>query len=81
MNIEIVPADVLADNIISQVDEEGQRDSLFKEIFDHRKDTNAIDKKCTYITNPCNDTKIENTQLKDGIFVSNRRIDQQLGLH
>lgn len=37
-SIEVLPANVIAENILSQVDEEGHKQMMLKEIIDHRKD-------------------------------------------
>ena len=40
--IEILPANVIAECILSQVDEEGHKEMLFEEIIDHRSNSDAI---------------------------------------
>ena len=39
---EVVPANVIAENILSQVDEEGNRQLMIDEIIDHRKNVDAV---------------------------------------
>ena len=39
---EVISANIIAENILSQVDEEGHRQLLIDEIIDHRKDDNAV---------------------------------------
>lgn len=49
--IEIVPANLIAENLLAQVDEEGHRQLLLDEIIDHRKTKDAIDIKDGFIIN------------------------------
>ena len=51
-SIEVLSANVIAENILSQVDEEGHRQMLLKDIIDHRVDkSEAIDKVNGYYIN------------------------------
>ena len=48
---ESLSANIIAENLLAQVDEEGHRQLLMDEIIDHRKNTDAIEKKDgVYIT-------------------------------
>ena len=42
---ETLAANIIAENLLAQVDEEGHRQLLMEEIIDHRKNEHAIDKK------------------------------------
>ena len=52
--IEIISANVLAENILSQVDEDGHKQLLFEEIIDHRCNNDAIKKNNSKDPNPIN---------------------------
>ena len=52
--MEIIPANVLAENILSQVDEDGHKQLLFEEIIDHRCNNDTIEKSNSKVTNPIN---------------------------
>ena len=49
---EIVSANVIAENILSQMNEEGHRQLMLYEIVDHRTTHDAIPKVRGYITTP-----------------------------
>ena len=49
---EVVPANVIAENILSQVDEEGNRQLMLDEIIDHRSDESAIPIYQAFYTTP-----------------------------
>ena len=63
-NIEILAANAIAENVLAQVDEEGHRQMLLREIVDHRVDTSqAIPKeKGEYINKHGVKTKIRTTK-------------------
>lgn len=73
-NVETLAANVLAENILSQVDEEGHRQKIIDEIVDHRVLDDAIPKsKGTYLTSTGRERKVQTTrgwqlyvQFKDG---------------
>ena len=44
--IQVVPANIIVENLLSQVDEKGHRQLLLTEIIDHRKDDTAIERRC-----------------------------------
>ena len=48
-SIEIMSANTIAENLLSQVDEEGHRQLLLDEIIDHRSDSTAITKEHGFI--------------------------------
>ena len=52
--MEIIPPNVLAENILSQVDEDGHKQLLFEEIIDHRCNNDAIKKNNSKDPNPIN---------------------------
>ena len=54
---EILPANILAENILSQVDEDGHKQLLFEEIIDHRSNSDAIKCEDGHVTNPINGYK------------------------
>ena len=73
--IEILPANLIAENILSQVDQEGHRQMMLDEIIDHRTNKDAIKKEDGYIINRRHNTKRRKmttkgweicTQWKDG---------------
>ena len=49
---EVVPANVIAENILSQVDEEGNRQLMLDEIIDHRSDKSVIPIYQAFYTTP-----------------------------
>ena len=55
--IEAITANVIAENLLAQVDSEGHRQMMLDEIIDHRSDGNAVQKKNGFITNPKTGTK------------------------
>ena len=52
--IEIIPANVLAENILSQVDENGHKQLLLEEVIYHRCNNDAMKKNNSKVTNPIN---------------------------
>ena len=50
--IEILTANIIAKNLLAQVDEEGHRQLLLDEIINHHTDTTAIRKKNGFIQTP-----------------------------
>ena len=48
--IEILTANVIAENILSQVDEEGHRQLLLHDILDHKKTDDALGNEDAYVT-------------------------------
>lgn len=50
--IEILTANVIAENLLSQVDEEGHRQQMLEEITDHQSDATAIKVKDGFYTGP-----------------------------
>ena len=73
-DIEILTANQIAENLLAQVDEEGNRQMFIDEIIDHRATKDAITKdKATYITKTGRTRKVRTTrgwelyvQWKDG---------------
>ena len=70
---EVVPVNVIAENILSQVDEEGNRQLMLDEIIDHRSDESAIPIQAFYTTQTGRSTRQRTTkgwelcvQWKDG---------------
>ena len=55
--VEILPANVIAESILSQVDEDGHKQLMLDEIIDHRSNDQAIKKEDGYVYNPYNKTK------------------------
>jgi hypothetical protein len=55
--IESITANAIAENLLAQVDAEGQRQLMIDEIIDHRSDATAIQKKDGYVINKRNNTK------------------------
>ena len=55
--IEVLPANLIAENILSQVDQEGHRQMMLDEIIDHRANDAAVKKENGYIVNPRYNTK------------------------
>ena len=49
---EILTANIIAENLLSQVDEEGHQQMLFDEIIDHRRSSKAIGKEEGFYLNP-----------------------------
>ena len=47
---EVLGANIIAENLLAQVDEEGHRQLLMEEIIDHRKSDVAIDKEDSFYT-------------------------------
>ena len=52
--IEFLPANILAENILSQVDEDGHKQLLFEEIIDHRSNSDTFKCEDGHVTNPIN---------------------------
>ena len=55
--IEVLPANIIAENILSRVDEESKRQSMMDEIIDHRSSNQAVRKENGYVHNPHNGYK------------------------
>ena len=55
--VEILPANIIAESILSQVDEDGHKQMMLDEIIDHRSTDQAIKKEDGYIYNPYNESK------------------------
>ena len=55
--VEIMPANLIAENLLAQVDEEGHRQMLMEEIIDHRKTSDAIEKINGFMVNKSSNTK------------------------
>jgi hypothetical protein len=59
--IEILPANIIAENILSQVDSEGHRQLFIDEIIDHRKTKDAIDIKDGFTTTKYGTKRLKRT--------------------
>ena len=69
---EIMTANVIAQNILSQVDEEGHRQLMMDEIIDHHSTDKVIKGEgAFYIT--------QNALPRVGSYVSNGRMDHPIG--
>ena len=55
--IEVMPANLMAENILLQVDEEGRRQQMLDEIIDHKTTHEAVKKEDGYIVNHKKGTK------------------------
>ena len=55
--IEILPVNIIAENILSQVDQEGHKQLMLDEIIDHKSNKEAINKQDGYVINPHNGAK------------------------
>ena len=49
---EVLTANIISENLLAQVDEEGHRQMLLYEIIDHRYDVNAIGKEDAFTKTP-----------------------------
>ena len=55
--VEILPANIIAESILSQVDDEGHRQLMMDEIIDHRSTDQAVKKENGYVHNQYNSYK------------------------
>ena len=55
--VEILPANIIAESILSQVDEDGHKQMMLDKIIDHRSTDQAIKKKDGHVYNPYNESK------------------------
>jgi len=58
---EALAANILAENLLAQVDEHGHRHRMMEEIMDHRKNDKAIPKEDGYVTLPSGTTRQRRT--------------------
>ena len=55
---EILAANIIAENLLAQVDDQGHRHLMIDEIEDHRKDQDAVSKEQGTITKPSGDGRL-----------------------
>ena len=55
--VEVMSANLIAENILSQVDEEGHRQMMLDEIIDHRSNKHAVKKENGFVINVERNTK------------------------